>query len=374
MAVNQTQNAPIVCGISIRWISLFVLVIQNSALALAMCYSRTLDGPVYLSSTAVMLAEAVKLAISFTIYLYQRIFSTANKTQTLPSSGSSQTPRPTLYEMFDEVYGCNSGMVKMLVPAILYTVQNNLQFVAASNLDAATFQVTYQSKILTTAILAVALLRQRIGPQKWFALIVLTAGVSIAQLPSSSDPGSPGNRLVGFAAVASACVLSGLAGVYFEKILKSHDASLWLRNIQLGTASFVIASLGALCWDHKAIKTHGFFYGYSTVTGITILIQAAGGLVVALVINYTDNILKGFATSISIILSTVASVSIFHYKIRHVFVFGAGLVLWATYLYGMAKPPQVVDTLDSEGKGKVNDEKYSDAERRSSAEKFLIQV
>ena len=35
--------------------------------------------------------------------------------------------------------------------------------------------------------------------------------------------------------------------------------------------------------------------------------QALGGLVIAAVIKYADNILKGFATSLSIILSSIVS-------------------------------------------------------------------
>lgn len=45
---------------------------------------------------------------------------------------------------------------------------------------------------------------------------------------------SAGSQFVGLMAVLMACVSSGFAGVYFEKILKETKQSVWVRNIQLG--------------------------------------------------------------------------------------------------------------------------------------------
>ncbi len=70
-----------------------------------------------------------------------------------------------------------------------------------------------------------------------------------------------------------------------------------------------------------------------------IIFQALGGLVIAAVIKYADNILKGFATSISIILSSVVSYFFLKDSVPNtLFVMGSGFVIAATFLYGYEKP------------------------------------
>jgi len=67
--------------------------------------------------------------------------------------------------------------------------------------------------------------------------------------------------------------------------------------------------------DGAAISKEGFFVGYNWVVWMAITFQAVGGLLVALVVNYADNIAKNFATSISIIISFFFSVWLFNFSI-----------------------------------------------------------
>lgn len=85
--------------------------------------------------------------------------------------------------------------------------------------------------------------------------------------------------------------------------------------------------------DGQAVAESGFFQGYNEWTWLAILIQAVGGLIVAVVVKYTNSIMKGIATSISVILSSVASVFIFNFQIGPQFCLGAAIVLIATYKY-----------------------------------------
>lgn len=57
------------------------------------------------------------------------------------------------------------------------------------------------------------------------------------------------------------------------------------------------------------------------------------GILVSLVITYADNILKGFATSLSVLISMAASAVLLDFKVTPFFAAGASLVLLATYQY-----------------------------------------
>lgn len=311
----------------------------------------------YLTSTAVFLNEVVKLALSLSMALH-------DLSRTFPAS----RPATALFsELFAQVFTGDSW--KLAIPAMLYTLQNSLQYVAASNLDAATFQVSYQLKILSTAVFSVLLLSRKLSIQQWLSLVMLMAGVAVVQIPTQeaaptfedlkaervgwavprsleamrSLGNSAARQLlskrsatyegidedfavqnpqlnasVGFMAVIAACMLSGLAGVYFEKILKESGAStsIWIRNVQLSFYSlFPALFIGVMFKDGAEISKYGFFTGYNWVVWAAVVCQAFGGVIVSLSIFYTSNIAKNFATSISILLSCLISVFFFDFKI-----------------------------------------------------------
>ena len=335
--------ASTIFGAPTKYVSLLVLVVQNSALVLTMRYSRIQPGPRYLSSTAVVVSEVLKCIICIAVHLCHQYNKPQNAELGTLSDDESLSCSYSVGQLCTDIFSAKSGFLKLLVPAVLYTLQNNLQFVAASNLDAATFQVTYQCKILTTALSSVILLSRSLSLTKWLSLLILTIGVGFVQIPTSTANmiHTEGNYVIGILAVAVACLCSGFAGVYFEMVLKTgNTTSIWIRNIQLSVGCLAIATVGTLMWDGPAIVQKGFFQGYSIITVCTICIQAAGGLIVAMVIKYADNILKGFATSLSIILSTVASIFIFNFVITSYFLIGSALVFFATYLYSKPDNPQ----------------------------------
>jgi len=59
--------------------------------------------------------------------------------------------------------GNRGDWLKLMVPSVLYTLQNSLQYYSMSCLSAPVFQVLYQMKIITTAVFSVLILSKRIS-------------------------------------------------------------------------------------------------------------------------------------------------------------------------------------------------------------------
>jgi len=342
-------------GVNLKLVSLLVLVFQNSFLILTLRYSKTLPEK-YISSTAVVCAECLKFLTSLFIHIYQ-----CCRDSTAPNKIS-------IKKLLNDFFGKGSDCFKIMIPAVLYLIQNNLQYLAASKLDAATFQVTYQMKIITTAIFSVIILNRKLFKHQWIAITLLFIGIVLVQFPTG-DMGSANSenafvdKLIGLLAIVIACILSGVAGVYFEKILKKSNVTLWVRNVQLSLFSIIPGYfIGVLVLDKEAYQEKGFFGGYSQWTVLAILLQAFGGILIAVVVKYADNILKGFATSISIILSCAISYFIFSFNITYIFVVGSLLVIYATYLYGKKPKQQTTNENDTVVYSKFEEGNYSPTE------------
>lgn len=331
-------------ALTLKYASLITLTVQNAALNITMRMART-QQDLFIASTAVIMAELIKIVSCVTMV---RI-----------DEGST---RRVVAALKTHIFDNPMDTLKVAVPSIVYYVQNNLIYVGATHLDAATAQVTYQLKILTTAIFSVTMLRKQLHVKQWFALLLLFVGVAMVQLVELNKK-KPHNQaheqspVTGFLAVLAACCLSGFAGVYFEKILKgSAEVSLWIRNIQLASFAVPFGLIQVFITDRDVINDKGFFHGYTLLTWFVVLLQAQGGLLVAVVVKYADNILKvrfswshernqltmtrsqGFATSLSIILSCIVSVYFFHFELSLQFVVGAMLVISSIFLYSQPVP------------------------------------
>ena len=107
------------------------------------------------------------------------------------------------------------------------------------------------------------------------------------------------------------------------------------HGVQLCLFTIPLAGL-AIGGKWSTVSELGWTYGLDAPTIVLITLNASGGLLVAAVIKYGDNILKNFTTSCSVILGTLISVVLFDFVLTFQFLWASAVVVTSAYAYATA--------------------------------------
>jgi drug/metabolite transporter (DMT)-like permease len=219
---------------SAKVFSLVGLAVTNSVTTLFMRMSRT-QTPAYFSSTAVVITEIAKLIACFSVIVSTRGFRGAIS---------------AIYCCFFVHY---VDTLMLGVPSLLYIVNNVFMFKAISHLDAATFQLTYQIKILMAAVLSVVFLKKRLSTCQWMSILVLFMGILVVVSKGEDKNGtkvnlilpplvSDGNQAVGAAPlIHDADSLQGMAHSDLVELVQQWQS----RWATVAASSTVVAGAAA---------------------------------------------------------------------------------------------------------------------------------
>mmetsp|Transcript_8818 Transcript_8818/g.29058 ORF Transcript_8818/g.29058 Transcript_8818/m.29058 type:complete len:293 (+) Transcript_8818:130-1008(+) len=192
----------------LKWGSLAVLMVQNSSAFVVTRYTRQgKPNELYLTSVVVLMVELIKMAICLLLLLRD-------------ARGSV---RELCAELQHHLWVERRTTLLLGVPALCYAMQNNLVFVAISNLSAAAAQVLYQLKTISTAFFTVLLLRRSFRAAQWVSFLLLMAGVALVQSEDGKSSSAPTGAApwLGVSAALTAASISGFAGVFLEKMFTS---------------------------------------------------------------------------------------------------------------------------------------------------------
>ena len=114
--------------------------------------------------------------------------------------------------------------------------------------------------------------------------------------------------------------------------------SLWLRNIQLCSLScltgvLLVAEERAAWREGSTLRTHGPLHNFDRFVALFILLGGSGGIVVALVIKHADNIRRGFAAGLALILTSLGSHVLYGFTFTPEFVAGTLMVVLSIFLF-----------------------------------------
>jgi hypothetical protein len=251
----NSLSGPLSMLLSIKFLVLVILSLQNSLFTVLRRYSQGVLKEVYSKYEVLMVGEIIKIIVS--AYMIHRQMDEAAAAGVSSNSSSSSVPfassengdqiaatRPPQHNL-DFLWQRLRFLIrhsgKMAGLALIYGAMNILSFVALRNIGAGLFTIFAQCKIFTTALFSALLLNRKYSGNQWRALGALILGVLLFSESMWGDSknlfkdSQDANTALGVAAVVTEVTLSGFASIYFEKVIKTDpmQLSIWERNFQL---------------------------------------------------------------------------------------------------------------------------------------------
>ncbi|KAL8622796.1 hypothetical protein ACOMHN_026917 [Nucella lapillus] len=274
----------------------------------------------YSSSALNFLIESIKFAVAATLLVLE-----------VQRGGTFQ--RPSLHQA-----------LPFAVPGVLYSINNNLSVFMQVHMDPATYQVLGNLKIVTTAVLYRLILKRPLKAQQWISVGLLTSAGFCDSIGNMVGKGQIDLKeqyitATGLFAILTYCLISALAGVYSEFILKKDlHTSLHLQNMMLYSFSI---SLNFAAWffsqgfseSSEVGAMFQLFKGFSVYTWLIILTQAFNGLGMSVVFKHGSNLVRLFVISCAMVVSTSLAIIIFGVHLSVLYFITLFLVIIAIYLY-----------------------------------------
>ena len=224
-------------------------------------------------------------------------------------------------------------VLKMSVPAFLYTVVNIMSYYVIRDVGSTRYQLFSNVKVVITAVTFRAFLGVRLKLVQWFCVLLLVLGLCIGTIQSEeTNADAKALLLRGVVGIFVVSLCSSLAGVYFELCIKQAEVQPLLQNFIL------------YCWTCFMSFTHSSLFGssllvaalrgqFSAAMWLSILTSSLYGQSVALTLYYCDNMLKVFATSLAVFVSGVLESVCFASQPHSGTYYGGAVTILATLVY-----------------------------------------
>jgi len=201
------------------------------------------------------------------------------------------------------------------IPSVIYLFHNNVQFYTMKYVDAATYQILGNLKIVTTGFLFRVFLKRYLSRTQWMALILLMCAATTSQISGCGNVlAAP---MIGYAFGILSAWLSAFAGVYTEFLMKKNNDNLYWQNVQLYGFGTLFNAFRLTYDDVTSGFSNGMwitnaFDGYNWVTVLIVLNFAFAGMSVSWIMKFADTIVKVYATSSAMMITALLSIWFFH--------------------------------------------------------------
>ncbi|EST08128.1 Nucleotide-sugar transporter [Kalmanozyma brasiliensis GHG001] len=199
---------------------------------------------------------------------------------------------------------------RLMAPALIYVVQNNLYLFAASELDPAFFQALWQFRILVSAVLSRFVLKRTIVAKQWGCLVGIFAGVMLVKYATGGHDHAPADaaahasqpNALAIMALCFAALLSSVAGVILEFIYQDRTCHLWASNVHLSVFSILPAAAVTIFQPQDLTPVLRDLHRSPWPLAV-VFCQSFNGIMIALLLKKAGVIVNDLTSAVSIILT-----------------------------------------------------------------------
>ncbi|BFZ11854.1 hypothetical protein BsWGS_14893 [Bradybaena similaris] len=278
----------------------------------------------YNTVTVVLLTEVLKLVASTLLFIKDH----------------------TVKRLFADIVIHKKVLFLYLIPAAMYCLYNNLQFVNLSAYDPTTYYLLLQFRVVVTGITFQMVFKKQLSRIQWMSLLLLTVGCIIKEI--RHDVSSAGTVPAASTSVFDYLDIhlffimlqvfsSCFAGVYNEFLLKDTgaDVHIMMANVFMYINSIVcnvvlLAVRGQL--SEAFILSNLESIVKPRVVAI-IINNAAIGIVTSFFLRSLNSILKTFASALELMFTAVLCWFIFGIPVDVFTILAIFIVSVATYIY-----------------------------------------
>ncbi|XP_078676175.1 UDP-galactose transporter senju-like isoform X1 [Branchiostoma floridae x Branchiostoma belcheri] len=326
---------------AVVFLAYMILFINQGILVTA---SRKADNTYpYNTVTVVMITEILKLMVATLLYVKDNSFQ----------------------ELLRVIVRDKKVLVLYVVPASLYCLYNNLQFVNLAVYDPTTYYLLLQFRVVTTGIVFQILFKKTLSRLQWLSLVLLTIGCVVKQIKHDThmrDVVSFGGQSLSLHLNANLLHIllqvfcSCFAGVYTEFLLKGEKSShvpLMMQNVFMYLDS-IICNMCVLAYTGdllSAFTTESINSILQPTVLLVTLNQTAIGIITSLFLKSLNSILKTFASALELMFTAVLCWYIFGIPVDIFTFIAIVIVCLATFLYSLnpvVNPAPTRQTRDSD--------------------------
>mmetsp|Transcript_69400 Transcript_69400/g.219634 ORF Transcript_69400/g.219634 Transcript_69400/m.219634 type:complete len:436 (+) Transcript_69400:172-1479(+) len=289
----------------------------------------------YSTVMVVLLSEAIKLAVSLIAFLWQATRP--------PKDRDSKVM--DLREQLSRSLSV-SKFIRFSIPAIVYTLENNLRFVVLKALASPiTWVVFGHMEIPIVAVMTRVFLKRRLSKIQWVSIVLLLNGVMASQVAvCESQLHTSCHHLSDFPilqllVVCFAAFLAASAGIATEFLFQADfQSSIFIQNAQLYTFGILCNVVVLYTREYDRIVDGRLLEGLGEHNVVAVTLTMAGmGLCVSAVVKHMSNVAKVYASATGIFITAFLSAMVSQFELSLPFLLASVVVVCSLYLYALEK-------------------------------------